>query len=131
MTEQLGRTTSGNAARAVPPVSIVVPVRDEPGALLGALASATAQDYEGEIEVIVADGSERPETAVAVRARFPQVRLGGAPALMAVPAPAPDLSARGVVRGRPQAVAQRRAIWAEERSSWPIDLSRQRILLRV
>ena len=75
MTQARGRTTSGNAVRAVPPVSIVVPVRDEPGALLGALASATAQDYEGEIEVIVADGSERPETAAAVRARFPQVRL--------------------------------------------------------
>ena len=57
-----------------PPVSVVVPVRDEPAALPAALASVLAQDYAGGIEVVVADGSTGSETAAAVRA-FPDVLL--------------------------------------------------------
>ena len=60
---------------ARPPVSIVVPVRNEPDTLPGALAAALAQDYGGDIEIVVADGSDGPATAAAVRARFPQVRI--------------------------------------------------------
>ena len=62
-------------AGAAPPVSIVVPARDEEAMLPAALASALAQDYEGEIEIVVADGSDGPGMADAVRAGFPQVRL--------------------------------------------------------
>ena len=34
-----------------------------------------AQDYAGEIEIVVADGSDRPDMAEAVRTRFPGVRI--------------------------------------------------------
>ena len=65
------------AAGAAPPpgVSIVIPARNEAAALPAALASALAQDYAGAMEVIVADGSEDPAMAEAVRAQFPGVRL--------------------------------------------------------
>jgi len=66
---------TGPDAGAAPPVSIVIPARDEEAMLPGALASALAQDYAGEIEVVVADGSARPEMAEMVRSRFPGVRL--------------------------------------------------------
>ena len=71
-----GRPAGASAiAGAALPVSIVVPARDEEAMLPAALASALAQDYEGEIEIVVADGSHGPGTADAVRARFPQARL--------------------------------------------------------
>lgn len=60
---------------AWPAVSVVIPVRDEPDALAGALASVLAQDYPGAVEVVVADGSAGPETAALARRRFPSVRL--------------------------------------------------------
>ena len=63
-----------------PPVSVVVAAREEAEDLPAALASVLAQDYEGTIEIVVADGSEGPETAGAVRARFPQVRIVANPA---------------------------------------------------
>ncbi len=69
-------TARGGAARRVwPPVSVVMPVRDEPEAVVEALASALAQDYRGPLEVVVADGSLRPETGRAVRSAFATVRL--------------------------------------------------------
>ena len=40
-----------------------------------ALASAFAQDYAGDIEIVVADGSDGPGMAEMVRARFPGVRI--------------------------------------------------------
>ena len=58
-----------------PPVSVVIPVRDEPAALAAALASVLAQDYGAEIEIVVADGSRHPETGELVRERFPATRL--------------------------------------------------------
>ena len=64
----------------MPPVSIIVAARDETAMLPGALASSLAQDYPGEIEVVVADGSTGPGTAAAVRARFPRVRIVTNPA---------------------------------------------------
>ncbi|MYE32669.1 MAG: glycosyltransferase family 2 protein [Chloroflexi bacterium] len=57
------------------PVSIVIPARDEEELLPGALASACAQDHSGAIEIVVADGSERPAMARMVRTRFPEVRI--------------------------------------------------------
>ena len=68
-------------ARTTPaPVSVVVAVRDEGVALAGALASVETQDHAGAIEIVVADGSEGPETAVIVRALFPEARLLANPA---------------------------------------------------
>ena len=67
------RETPG--AGPVPGVSVVIPARNEAAALPAALASVSAQDYEGEIEVVVADGSHGPAMADAVRARFPGVRI--------------------------------------------------------
>ncbi len=58
-----------------PAVSVIVPARDEAAHLPRALDSVLAQDYCGAVEVIVADGSQTPETAAAVRARFPGVRI--------------------------------------------------------
>ena len=43
--------------------------------LPGSLASVLAQDYPGEIEIVVADGSDGPGMADAVRTRFPGVRV--------------------------------------------------------
>ena len=65
---------------AQPPVSIVIPARGETVHLPRALESVRAQDYRGAIEVIVADGSETPEMADIVRARFPGVRIVPNPA---------------------------------------------------
>ena len=62
-------------AGPVPGVSVVIPARNEAAALPAALASVSAQDYEGEIEVVVADGSHGPAMADAARARFPGVRI--------------------------------------------------------
>lgn len=58
-----------------PPVSMVVPARNEEARLPAALASALAQDYEGTVEIVVADGSDTPALAAAVAARFPAVRV--------------------------------------------------------
>ncbi len=67
-------------AAAQPPVSILIPARGETVHLPRALESVRAQDYRGAIEVIVADGSETPEMADIVRARFPDVRIVPNPA---------------------------------------------------
>ena len=66
---------TGAGGGPVPSVTIVIPARDETALLPTALASALAQDFAGEIEIVVADGSERPDMAEAVRARFPGVRI--------------------------------------------------------
>ena len=58
-----------------PPVSIVIPARNEEALLPAALASVLAQDYGGTTEIIVADGSDTPAMAAAVAARFPAVRV--------------------------------------------------------
>ena len=51
----------------VPPVSVVMPVRDEEQHVAAALDSVLSQDYPGQVEVIVADGSDRPFTSDVVR----------------------------------------------------------------
>ena len=63
------REFEANVTKDPPPVSVVIPVRDEPGELPAALASVLAQDYEGVIEIVVADGSASSETADSIRAR--------------------------------------------------------------
>ena len=59
-----------------PPVSVVMPVRDEPAELPGALASVLAQDYGGAIEIVIADGSASPETVDSIRARDREGAVG-------------------------------------------------------
>ena len=58
-----------------PPVSVIIPARNEGAMLSAALGSVRAQDYDGEIEIIVADGSDTPAMAEAVRAEFPEVQV--------------------------------------------------------
>ena len=68
-----------DTAGPAPPVSIVIPARNEAKMLPAALASALAQDYAGAIEIVVADGSDGPGMADAFRARFPGVRIAANP----------------------------------------------------
>lgn len=56
-----------------PPVSVIVPARDADATLGVALDSILSQDYDGDLEVIVADGSGDPQTAEILRER-PAVR---------------------------------------------------------
>ena len=58
-----------------PPVSIVIPARNDEALLPTALASVLGQDYAGTIEVVVADGSDTAATAAVVAERFPAVRV--------------------------------------------------------
>ena len=58
-----------------PPVSIVIPARNDEALLPAALASVLGQDYAGTIEVVVADGSDTAATAAVVAERFPAVRV--------------------------------------------------------
>ena len=67
--------SGADAAGDAPPVTIVIPARNEAAALPSALTSALAQDYAGAIEIVVADGSDGPKTADVVRLRFPTVRI--------------------------------------------------------
>ena len=59
----------------MPPVSVIIPARNAEGTIADALESVLAQDYAGEIEVIVADGSENATTVKLVQRRFPGVRV--------------------------------------------------------
>ena len=61
--------------RAAPAVSVILPVRDAEAPLPRALESVLAQDYGGEIEAIVADGSRTCATEDLLRRRFPGVRI--------------------------------------------------------
>ena len=73
----LGAAAGGDPAVTAsrPPVSIVIPARNEEALLPAALASALAQDYRGTIEIVVADGSDTRAMAATVAARFPAVRV--------------------------------------------------------
>ena len=57
-----------------PPVSVIVPARDAEATLPAALASILGQDYAGDVEVIVADGSASAATRELLASRFPEVR---------------------------------------------------------
>ncbi len=58
-----------------PPVSVIIPVRNAEATLPETLRSVLSQDYEGAIEVIVADGSDTRATAEMIGRRFPGVRV--------------------------------------------------------
>lgn len=47
---------------SLPPVSVIVPVRNEADHIVGCLESIRAQDYGGDIEVIVVDGCSTDDT---------------------------------------------------------------------
>lgn len=69
-------------------VSVVMPVRNESGAIEGALRAALAQTY-ADLEVLVVDGASTDDTREKVRAiaqRDPRVRLLGNPARAISPA---------------------------------------------
>ena len=56
-------------------VAIIIPARDAARILPAALDSAIAQDYDGDIEIIVADGSDDSSIENLVHARYPDVKL--------------------------------------------------------
>ena len=58
-----------------PGVSVLIPARNDQEALVSALHAVLAQDYDGAMEIIVAEGSDTPATAEAIGARFPGVRV--------------------------------------------------------
>ena len=63
------------ATTALPPVSVLLPVRNAEATIGAAIDSVLSQDYEGSVEVIVADGSDTAATSDLVRRRYPTVRL--------------------------------------------------------
>jgi succinoglycan biosynthesis protein ExoA len=66
-----------------PPVSVIMPVRDEERHLPDAVAHVLAQDYPGEVEVVLAVGASRDRTAeiaADISARDPRVRVVDNPA---------------------------------------------------
>jgi succinoglycan biosynthesis protein ExoA len=67
----------GGRRSKVPSVAIIIPARDAAATLPAALDSALRQDveYPGDIEVIVADGSEDESVAELVRTKYPAVSL--------------------------------------------------------
>ncbi len=61
-----------------PAVSVVIPVRNEAGAVAASIEGCLAQDYDGRLEVIVADGMSTDgtrEAVAAIAARDARVRL--------------------------------------------------------
>jgi succinoglycan biosynthesis protein ExoA len=63
---------------ASPPVSVVIPVRNEAGTIAAAIAAALAQEYQGDLEVVVADGMSSDGTRdiiASLAARDGRVRL--------------------------------------------------------
>ena len=62
-------------ASAPPSVSVVIPARNAAGTIAAALDSIFSQDYGGELEVVIADGSDTGDLADLVAREYPQVRL--------------------------------------------------------
>ena len=56
-----------------PTVSIVIPARNAAATIAATLCAALNQDYPGDIEVVVADGSDDDSTTAIIRERFPDV----------------------------------------------------------
>jgi len=59
----------------LPPVSVIMPARDDHGAIGAALDSVIAQEYDSAVEIIVADASETTATETLIRRNYPQVQL--------------------------------------------------------
>lgn len=70
-------SSSNSRSRDLEPISvvIVIPARNAARILPAALDSAMAQDYDGDIEIIVADGSDDSSIEDLVHARYPDVKL--------------------------------------------------------
>lgn len=64
----------------LPLVSVIVPARDAEATIASTLDSILAQDYAGQMEIIVADGSDSRATSEVVRRKYPNVRLVPNPA---------------------------------------------------
>lgn len=62
-------------SRPLPSVSVIIPARNAEATIEQALDSVQFQDYEGPVEVIVADGSETSHTSQAIRRHSMDVRL--------------------------------------------------------
>ena len=62
-----------DAAGDWPVVSVVIPARDAEATICDTLDAVLAQDYSGEVEVIVGDGSDGDATSVVIRDRYPGV----------------------------------------------------------
>ncbi len=58
-----------------PRVSIIIPARNAEANILPTLAAIFAQDYPGELEVIVADGGDNSIMAEAIQQSYPEVKL--------------------------------------------------------
>ena len=56
-------------------MSVLIPARNAEATIGAAIDSVLSQDYEGSVEVIVADGSDTPATSDLVRRRYPTVTL--------------------------------------------------------
>ena len=58
-----------------PSVSVVIPARDAAATIGATLDAVLAQEYPGELEVVVADGSAASDMADAIRRGWPSVRV--------------------------------------------------------
>ncbi len=58
-----------------PRISVIIPARNAEATIIPTLDSIFAQDYQGPIEVIIADGSETTAMAELVRRSHPSVKL--------------------------------------------------------
>ena len=83
------------SASGPPPVSVIIPARNAEATLPATLDAILSQDYPGDVEVIVADGSDTSSTAALVARRYPGVVL----------VPNPD---RGIAAGLNRALAAAR-----------------------
>ena len=68
-------TPHSTTATPLPSVSVLIPVRNAEATIGAAIDSVLSQDYEGSVEVVVADGSDTPATSDLVRRRYPTVTL--------------------------------------------------------
>ena len=64
-----------NTVTRLPSVSVLIPARNAEATIGAAIDSVLSQDYEGSVEVIVADGSDTAAMSDLVRRRYPTVRL--------------------------------------------------------
>ncbi len=58
-----------------PSVSVIIPARNAKSTIMPTLDSIFAQNYEGQIEVVVADGDDTPYMSETIRESYPDVRV--------------------------------------------------------
>ncbi len=66
---------AGDPGSRLPAVSVIIPARNAETTLPATLDSVLSQDYAGQVEVIVADGSDTPAMAAMLQRMYPQVRV--------------------------------------------------------